>query len=402
MKPGRGTVYDIYRKNKDDVKALLLGRYPRSVYLRINELQRGEIPVFVLHSVQPDKFEAQLQYLVENQYRTVMANELGDLVTGAKTAGERIVALTFDDGRGSLWSIAYPLLKKYGLSAISFIVPGQIKQTTTRLPNLEDVWNDRADLQQVCNRENMELLCTWNEIQEMHRSGTIDFQSHTSYHHSVFYTDHFVDFVNPDFKPAFLKGTCYIPVHQGGRDVFPSAPEWGRPIFRWAPAMAVEKRFLEDEDLSQHCMEYVRDNGDLDFFKQRDWRRFLKARFRQYIRRYGRSGHFQTPSERINDLRYDLSCSKEMIEAKLRKQVRHLCYPWYQGSKTAVQISKEVGYRANYWGILGRDTVNWAGRTDPFHLVRINADYIFSLPGKGRQSIHQIIVGKIKVRAKGV
>jgi len=58
-----------------------------------------------------------------NNYRTLKADELHDLITEKKKYKKKIVALTFDGGLRSLWSVAYPILKKYGLNAISFIVP---------------------------------------------------------------------------------------------------------------------------------------------------------------------------------------------------------------------------------------------------------------------------------------
>ena len=67
----RRQLADSYRKNKDDVAAILLGRYPRFVYRRLSKLPLGEIPVFAFHTVESRRFEAQLEYLAENGYKTL-------------------------------------------------------------------------------------------------------------------------------------------------------------------------------------------------------------------------------------------------------------------------------------------------------------------------------------------
>jgi len=74
-----------------------------------------------------------------NNYRTLKADELHDLITEKKKYKKKVVALTFDGGLRSLWSVAYPILKKYGLNAISFIVPFRLQDEKRCYPNLEGV-----------------------------------------------------------------------------------------------------------------------------------------------------------------------------------------------------------------------------------------------------------------------
>jgi peptidoglycan/xylan/chitin deacetylase (PgdA/CDA1 family) len=104
---------------------------------------------------------------------------------------------------------------------------------------------------------------------------------------------------------------------------------------------------------------------------------------------------YQTPEERREDIRSDLMGSKECIERRLDKPVRHLCYPWFLGSSLAVRISREVGYTCNYWGIHGRKAVNQVG-DDPYYIRRLNDIFIFSLPGKGRIPLGRLISFKLK------
>lgn len=388
---------DSYRKNKDDVRALACGLYPRFVYRTSETLPKGEIPVFLFHSVEPEYFESQLRYLADNGYNTVHVEELLQVLTQKKKPREKSIALTFDDGRGSLWSIAYPLLKKYGFSATSFIVPFSIKEETKMCPNLEDVWSGRAEAIEAHERELKSPLCTWAEIREMHESGTVDFQCHTSHHNSVFINHNLIDFINPSLQVQFLDSTLYPVIRKEGCDVVPDVLDWGHPIYQWAPSMAAEERFLEDDMLTDVCVGFVRQNGGMSFFNRIGWRKKLHGEVRKRAKGRMASGRYQSREERLGDIRRDLVQSREAIEERLNTRVGHLCYPWFAGSAQAVEISKDVGYVANYWGIVGKRTSNSAG-TDPYYISRIDGDYIFSLPGKGRMELYRLLSVRVRQR----
>ena len=46
------------------------------------------------------------------------------LAGGWVQRGDHVTLLTFDDGRASVWSVAYPLLKQYGMRGVCFLIPG--------------------------------------------------------------------------------------------------------------------------------------------------------------------------------------------------------------------------------------------------------------------------------------
>jgi hypothetical protein len=340
--------------------------------------------------VEKEYFEEQLNYLSENDYHTVKADELHDIIIGRKKPSDKTVVLTFDDGRGCLWSTAYPLLKKYGLHAISFIVPHNISDKSEYYPNLEDVWNSKCNIQEIENRVLKEPFCTWDEITTMHRSGTIDFQSHTTYHHTIFINDRIVDFVNPSFRPSPLSSDMNPVVRIQDKDFVLRNLEWGRPIYQSAPAMSGKRRYIEDQKLSQACISFVDDNGDVLYFDRPRWRKALSNLVRDFAKKNPQSGHCQTLEETYDEIRQDLWQSKTTIEQRLDKQVKHLCFPWYEGSKLAVKASSEVGYSCNYWGILNRRAINGPG-TNPYYLARINDDYILALPGNKRMSLYSLL-----------
>jgi len=392
-------VLESYLKNKDDFRALLLREYPTFVYRRVGHIMDGEIPVFTFHSVEARQLESQLRYLSDNNYVTLNADELYEALTRRRKVPPNAVVLTFDDGRGSLWSIAYPLLKKYGFCAISFIVPFWIRESPERYPNLVDVWEGRARLEELEQREGHAPLCFWQEIREMSRSGVIDFQSHSSYHHSIYVSNKIADFINPSFRPSFLCSYLNPVVRRNGEDVFLEELEWGHPIYEWAPALSGRTRYIEDERLTGDCIASVKQAGGASFFRRSDWRKKLRTVIKDLTSRDETMGRSETQTEKHLRIQNDLAASKQLIEDKLNTQVRHLCYPWYVGSQLAVELSQKVGYVANYWGIL-RDRASARIDCDPFYIGRVNDDYIITLPGRGRTSLFHLLLKKFLVNVQ--
>ena len=391
----KANVYDSYRKNKDDFRAFLFRIYPEFIYKEVEKIPLEEIPVFTFHSVEPETFEEQIRYLAENRYRTVTGDKFFEIITGRVKNEENTIVLTFDDGVGSLWSVVYPVLKKYGLSAISFILPSRIVERSEHHSTLQDVWDGKAAIEKIRDRERTAPFLNWGEIRQIHKSGVIDFQSHTSYHHSVFVSDKIVDFLNPFMNINFLQSSLSPMVRKNGRDVVLDTLEYGRPIYEWAPAMRSDKRYIEDEELGNECVEFVLQNGGDSFFAQSGWRQLLKGYIRDFKRKKGNDGRFQSAPERFKEIREDLLQSKKSIESKLNKDVKHLCYPWYEGGDLSVKASKEIGFICNYWGILKDRSINRVG-DDPFYVVRINNDYIHTLPGKGRESALKVFTKKFE------
>lgn len=128
-----------------------------------------EVPIFVYHSVRPyepepkeiDDFditpellERQLQYLKDNGFATISLDVLVDHFTKDKPLPPKSVILTFDDGWENQYTYAFPLLKKYQDTATFFVFTNAI---------------------------DYHHFLTWQEIEEMHKSG-MEIGSHTKSH----------------------------------------------------------------------------------------------------------------------------------------------------------------------------------------------------------------------------
>lgn len=411
-----------FEKAVCEFKFLKNHSYPDFVYAtRASEL-REEVPVFCFHSVEPLEFEAQLKFLAANEYQTLRADNLHEYLTRDKKVPSKAVLLTFDDGWQDLWTVAYPLLRKYGLSALSFIVPKWISDDEIHYPNLSDHWDNGIPLDEIQQRaRDCGQYITWRQAREMQASGVIDFQSHSMTHSTVFTSDKIVDFLNPrsfknEHKIPVLKSTKSG--EQRLRDLI------GIPLYTVAPRLSGARRYYDDPRLRNVCREYVSGNGGTRFFSKRSWRRELEEVVVKHKSESEIEGRYESDAERHTAIEYELAESKAHIESRLGNTVKHLCYPFFAGSELALRISRDCGYKTNFWGwqapdgsrndyygmehryeqvditdfsvgesLAGRRTNRFAD--DPYRVVRIPADYIFRLPGNGRQTLSQIMFNKV-------
>ncbi|MFP4475366.1 MAG: polysaccharide deacetylase family protein [Desulfatibacillaceae bacterium] len=102
-------------------------------------------------------FDAQMRYLAENGYTTITLDRLLDFIRYEKPLPPKSVAITIDDGWRSTYTIAWPVLKKYGHVATLFLYT-------------DFVGGDRA--------------MTWAQLREIDKNG-IDVQNHSKTHRKV-------------------------------------------------------------------------------------------------------------------------------------------------------------------------------------------------------------------------
>lgn len=123
------------------------------------------IPILVYHRFAKDcdsplcmpakTFERQMRYLKENGYHVITAEELYSFLGYRQGLPQKSVLITMDDGYRSVYSIAYPILKKYGYRATLFI------------------YTDFVGVSK--------MAITWDQLKEMKANG-FTIGSHTIYH----------------------------------------------------------------------------------------------------------------------------------------------------------------------------------------------------------------------------
>ncbi|HEX5421480.1 MAG TPA: polysaccharide deacetylase family protein [Gammaproteobacteria bacterium] len=384
-----------WKKNREEIRALLAGHMPRYLVGFSKQARfavRGT-PVLVFHVVEPEAFETQLEFLAENRYRTVDADELERrCLEGA--GNSRSVALTFDDADSSFWTYAFPLLKRYGFKAILFAVSGLVPDDAEVRPNLDDVSNGLASLDELRSRAAKQPLCTWRELEEMHASGRIDIQSHSHSHCRVPVSPLVIDFHHPAFDtnpvfPADVPLSVFDDPDRPARRLLP-----GAPIFENAPRLTGRRRFREDPAFVEALIGCASQCGDSRFFERPDWRAQLSRELSKWP--LNRRGEFETTAETTAGMRREFEQSKLELEAQLPgKRVRHFCFPWYQWCPEAVALAAEAGYTSLWGGLNLRHGKRW-GPNGPVMMQRIPQEYLRCLPGKGRVAASDVWKARIK------
>lgn len=139
----------------------------------------GNLPVLMYHNVTPDtslvekdatvhitpqRLEEHFETLKSAGYNAVSMEEYMLYREGRGTLPRNPVIITFDDGYTSNYEYAYPLLKKYDMKAIIFIIASRVGAENTEFPHF-----------------------TWQQAIEMENSGLVEIESH-SYTHPDFST----------------------------------------------------------------------------------------------------------------------------------------------------------------------------------------------------------------------
>jgi peptidoglycan/xylan/chitin deacetylase (PgdA/CDA1 family) len=120
-----------------------------------SERERESLPLNrLLYLVKANLFRAQMRYLVEQRFRTMLVDELISVAQGQAWLPDRAICLTFDDGSASDYQVVFPILRQYGLTTSFFIVTGRVE---------------------------MPGYVTWDQLREMSEQG-MSVQSHSCTH----------------------------------------------------------------------------------------------------------------------------------------------------------------------------------------------------------------------------
>jgi len=366
---------------------------------------KASLPVFHFHEVTRDWLEPRLQYLAENRYRSVTCDEISRLVIDGVSPGPRTVGLTFDDAWTSMWTVAMPLLRRFGFRAIVFAIPGRVSEAAGVRPTIDDVGRTR-----VLRHENTEVLrhedttvrrhedtavprhedtavprhedmrtdgppfATWPELRAMHDSGVVDIQSHTRSHAMIFGHDAVSDFVTPDYEREPMLNRP-LTSEVGGAFLGPDA--LGMPLYLRQSRMSDARRFLPDQSAAERCRAHVARHGGRAFFDRPGWRTELET-----IAHTGR-GHFEDDDTRVAVIREELAEGRAMLNDKLRTTaVRHVALPWGIAGDIARRAVAETGHGIAFAERPLRKRLVRAG-DDRYGLMRLNGKFLTCLPGRG-------------------
>jgi len=139
-------------------------------------------------TVSPENFESQIAWLANNGWTSLTLDQYAGFLAG-KPVPRRSIVITFDDGYLDNWVYAHPILQKYGMHAVVFVVTGWMGEGEVRphagiagatLPATPDhrgceaaiFENDRSD----------EVMMRWSEARAAIEAGTFEVHCHTHSH----------------------------------------------------------------------------------------------------------------------------------------------------------------------------------------------------------------------------
>ncbi len=108
------------------LEGVVTDRLPILMYHRV--APKGDSR-FARYRIAPDAFEEQLRYLQETGYHSVSLEDWRLAMKDERPLPGRAVLLTFDDGYLDFETYAWPLLQRYGFSAILFVVADEAGKT---------------------------------------------------------------------------------------------------------------------------------------------------------------------------------------------------------------------------------------------------------------------------------
>jgi peptidoglycan/xylan/chitin deacetylase (PgdA/CDA1 family) len=124
-------------------------------------------------AIPPDQFEQQMSYLAQNSYQCLTLPEAVQYFQNGKPTPDRSFVLTFDDGYQDFYTVACPILEKFGFTATVFLVAG-------RMGSLSN-WEGQEG---PCSG----MLMSWAEARDLARRGFI-LASHTLSHPRLTHLD---------------------------------------------------------------------------------------------------------------------------------------------------------------------------------------------------------------------
>lgn len=317
------------------------------------------------------RFEDQLRLIAERKWRTVFLDEWWAVRNGRTPYRGDAVCITFDDGLLDNWVYAFPLVRRYGLRMTLFVCPELIEDGDHLRPTLEDVWAGRV------REEDLQGLghLSWGELRAMLASGVVDVQSHTMSHAKFAVSSRLRGFHYGGFEGFYPLQNMY---DASEKPRYMHDPRWGTRLPMGAPLLEESSsvtacRHTMDPGYMERMLE-VAARFDLADASQRPAfeaeARALHARMLEGGEAVARAEAFQDTVRRVE---YEVRGSREVLEAKLGKEVRFLCWPHGDNSPGTHTLAKEAGYLATTAGKLGGEAV----RLD--RIGRVGTDWPVSL-----------------------
>jgi peptidoglycan/xylan/chitin deacetylase (PgdA/CDA1 family) len=139
-------------------------------------------------TVSPENFESQIAWLAGNGWTSLTLDQYAGFLAG-KPVPRKSIVITFDDGYLDNWVYAHPILHKYGMHAVVFVVTGWMGEGPERphagiegatLPATPDHRGCEAAIYEQDRSD--DVMMRWSEARASIAAGTFEMHCHTHTH----------------------------------------------------------------------------------------------------------------------------------------------------------------------------------------------------------------------------
>lgn len=248
---------------------LLAGQAPPSA--AAGSVSRGDVTILIYHhfgdqrypttNVEMDAFEEQMAYLAHHGYTVMPLAQVVALLRDHQPLPAKTVVITIDDGYRTIYTNAWPVLKKYGFPFTVFLY----------VEGLERGYSN---------------YLTWEQVREMQSAG-VDFEDHSYFHQRL---------ANPPAAMDEKRYRQWISADLGrGRSVL-TARLGRNPRFFAIPYGEYNSMVIEEARKGGYEAILTQDGGSVS-----DWSdRFLLPREPILGKEWATLPHFKTVLERVD------------------------------------------------------------------------------------------------------
>ncbi len=262
--------------------------------------------------IDPETFEQNIVTLIKKGFHPITLTEMCRYIRRGEDPPYKSVHITFDDGYADNYFYAYPILKKYGFFATIFVIASRVASSIKRATSEE-----LASL--GITQEKEQLLekspyVSWEELDEMVKSGIFEVGSHSLTHSACFASKRIVKFNDTGNIEWLYRLT-------GDKRL-------GIPIYekKWDCATLC---LQDDKNFRDFLAEFVSENGGKLFFKDKKKAyRTLYKLCKYYLKHYPVEFKQEDELTRFERMKKEICGSKVLIEEKLNRHVDFFCYPW--------------------------------------------------------------------------
>lgn len=300
----------------------------------------GSVPVLTYHSISasekmnPQLFEAHLKALNRSNLPSLLPRDL--------RAAQRGFLLTFDDGFADFWTHVFPLLERYRLRAVVFVIPSRTGEGDCRPQGVKAFPGNANQAHQEAGEKNdaHDAFLRWTELQAMEASGLVDVQSHTMRHLSVW---------KGDGVTGFNLGSANR-THWSLAQTADGDNRLGIPLYPRGSALAF-RRYADDKGLRDALAVWVDKKGGNAYIDEAGVESVeadLWELTRSYIDAHGNAGRWETPDERVERTEAEIVEARRVLQHRLGGSRDELCLPWGAYDDVTLACARRTGIKRVY------------------------------------------------------